>query len=473
MINTFRNFTKKKFAGLLLIIVIIIAFGFGGFGGGFMSNNQNNIVKINKTNVTTQDFINYINQSGISQQAIKENLNNNIIEELLSGLVSTTLLSLEVKDFDIMLSENSLLRRIKLNNNFIDENGTFQRIKYEKFLLENNISASTFEQRLKERELQKNLFDFIGAGTISPKFLISKLFENENKKLELDFINLDDFYKKSNEFNDEDLLKFIDENNDQLKVEYIDFKYATINPKNLIGVDEFNQTFFDKIDKIENNVLNGINFDEIISEFSLKSNTVNDYKYSDNSNDVEKKIYEIRSNNFDIFENNEDFIIYQIDNIKERKPDINDDQIKDEILKLVVQKSKFDYNKKLLKQIKDKKFNNNEFLRLGKNQIQSLTLSSVRDNKKFEINSVQMLYSLPVNTFTLINDENNKVYLVKINNYEDVDLIKDTDKFKTYISKENTNNRNAILKSYDIFLNSKYKVNINQKAINNVKNLFQ
>ena len=471
--NTTKYLNKNKIGGIILIIVIVIAFGFGGFGGGFMSNNQNNIVKINKTNVTTQDFINYINQSGISQQAIKENLNNNIIEELLSGLVSTTLLSLEVKDFDIMLSENSLLRRIKLNNNFIDENGTFQRIKYEKFLLENNISASTFEQRLKERELQKNLFDFIGAGTISPKFLISKLFENENKKLELDFINLDDFYKKSNEFNDEDLLKFIDENNDQLKVEYIDFKYATINPKNLIGVDEFNQTFFDKIDKIENNVLNGINFDEIISEFSLKSKTVNDYKYSDNSNDVEKKIYEIRSNNFDIFENNEDFIIYQIDNIKERKPDINDDQIKDEILKLVVQKSKFDYNKKLLKQIKDKKFNNNEFLRLGKNQIQSLTLSSVRDNKKFEINSVQMLYSLPVNTFTLINDENNKVYLVKINNYEDVDLIKDTNKFKTYISKENTNNRNAILKSYDIFLNSKYKVNINQKAINNVKNLFQ
>ena len=471
--NTTKYLNKNKIGGIILIIVIVIAFGFGGFGGGFMSNNQNNIVKINKTNVTTQDFINYINQSGISQQAIKENLNNNIIEELLSGLVSTTLLSLEVKDFDIMLSENSLLRRIKLNNNFIDENGTFQRIKYEKFLLENNISASTFEQRLKERELQKNLFDFIGAGTISPKFLISKLFENENKKLELDFINLDDFYKKSNEFNDEDLLKFIDENNDQLKVEYIDFKYATINPKNLIGVDEFNQTFFDKIDKIENNVLNGINFDEIISEFSLKSNTVNDYKYSDNSNDVEKKIYEIRSNNFDIFENNEDFIIYQIDNIKEKKPDINDDQIKDEILKLVVQKSKFDYNKKLLEQIKDKKFNNNEFLRLGKNQIQSLTLSSVRDNKKFEINSVQMLYSLPVNTFTLINDENNKVYLVKINNYEDVDLIKDTNKFKTYISKENTNNRNAILKSYDIFLNSKYKVNINQKAINNVKNLFQ
>ena len=40
MINPFKELTKKKIGGLVLIIVIIIAFGFGGFGGGFMSNNQ-------------------------------------------------------------------------------------------------------------------------------------------------------------------------------------------------------------------------------------------------------------------------------------------------------------------------------------------------------------------------------------------------------------------------------------------------
>ena len=47
-----KNFTKKKFAGLLLIIVIIIAFGFGGFGGGFNIGNQNNIAKINNINIS-------------------------------------------------------------------------------------------------------------------------------------------------------------------------------------------------------------------------------------------------------------------------------------------------------------------------------------------------------------------------------------------------------------------------------------
>ena len=167
-----KYLNKNKIGALVLIIIIIIAFGFGGFGGGFLSNNQNNIVKINKTNVTTKDLIDYINQSGISEQAIQDNLNNNIIEELLSSLISTTLLDLEVKDFNIKISQNSLSKKIKFNKNFQDESGAFQRLKYEKFLLENNLSAPLFEKRLKDREMQK-LFDFIGAGTVSENFSYS------------------------------------------------------------------------------------------------------------------------------------------------------------------------------------------------------------------------------------------------------------------------------------------------------------
>ncbi len=471
---SFRKYlNKNKIGGLILIIVIIIAFGFGGFGGGFLSNNQNNIAKINKTNITKQDLINYINQSGISQKAIQDNLNNNIIEELLSGLVSTALLNLEIKDFEIKFSKNSLLKKIKLNDNFFDKDKIFQRTKYEKFLLENNISAPIFEKRLKDRELQKKLFDFIGAGTVSPKFLVKKLFENENKKLEIDFINLESFYKKDDEINNQELRKFIDENSDRLKVEYIDFKYSLINPQNLIGINEFNQEFFDKIDQIENNILNGVSFDAIISEFDLNANTINNYKYSDKGDSIEKKIYEVRNNRFDIFEKGENFIIYKIDNIQEKKPDLNDKETKDDIIKLVVQKNKFDYNQNLLEQIRDKKFTKNNFFELGKSKIQSLTLNSINDNKKFKINSVQILYSLPINKFTLVNDEKNKIYLVRVKNYIDIELDKNNEDYKTFISKENTRIRNSILKSYDFFLNDKYNVNINQIAINNVKNLFE
>ena len=41
----------------------------------------------------------------------------------------------------------------------------------------------------------------------------------------------------------------------------------------------------------------------------------------------------------------------------------------------------------------------------GKNLIQNTKLNSIKDNKKFEINSVKILYSLPENSFTLISDD--------------------------------------------------------------------
>ena len=464
---------KSRIGGLILIIVIIIAFGFGGFGGGFLSNNQNNVAKINKTNVTTQDLINYINQSGVSQKVIQENINNNVIEDLLSGLVSVILLGLEIDDFNIKISQNSLSEKIKLNKNFYNDDGKFERLKYEKFLLENNISAPLFEKRLKDRELQKKLFDLVGAGSVSPKFLVNKLYETENTSLNIEFINLDKFYKKSNEITEEELIQFIDENDDQLKVEYIDFKYVLLNPLNLIGVDEFNQDFFDKIDQVENNILNGIEFDDIISKLNLNAKKIEDYKYSETSDEILKKIYSVRANNFDIFENSENYVIYKIENLEMKKPDLNDDQTKKEILELVTQKNKFDYNRSLLEKIRDRSFTEEDFINLGTNEIQSLKLNSIKDNKKFEINSVQMLYSLPLKSITLINDENDNIYLAKINSYDNANLQISSEDYDQYSSKENTRIKNGILKTYDLFLNQKYNVDINQAAINNVKNLFQ
>ena len=142
-------------------------------------------------------------------------------------------------------------------------------------------------------------------------------------------------------------------------------------------------------------------------------------------------------------------------------------------MELISQKNKFDYNRGLLEKIQNKEFTEDDFLNLGKDQIKSIKLNSIRDNNTFEINSVQMLYSLPLNSFTLINDENDNIYLAKIKDYDDMTKQMEQKDFEKFLSKENTKIRNDILKSYDLFLNKKYNVDINQIAINNVKNLFQ
>ena len=355
MIETLKNFGGKKVGGIILIAVIVIAFGFGGFGGGFSTNNQNNIAKVNKTNVTTQDFMNYLNDSGISQQAIRENLDNNIIEELLSGLISRTLIDLEIEDFDLSITKLIVLKKIKENKNFLDENNVFQRTKYEKFLLTNNMSAPMFELQLKNRELEKHLFDFIGAGTVTPNFLIEKKFEDENKSLDLEYFAMTNFYKEKEDYTELEIKKFVNDNKDQLKREYIDFKYAVLNPENLIGLNEFNQDFFNEIDKIENKISQGDNLETILKNINVSVAEVKEYAPSSIKKINEDKIYSKRSSKIDLIENGDNFLLYSITDQYDRNPDLTDKDIKNGIRELVYRKGKFELNKSVLEKIQKKR----------------------------------------------------------------------------------------------------------------------
>ena len=468
-----KKFGVKKLGGLVLIVIIIIAFGFGGFGGGFSTNNQNNIAKINKTNVTTQDFMNYLNQSGISQQAIRENLDNNIIEELLSGLISTTLIDLEVEDFNLSITELTVLKKIKENKNFHDENDVFQRTKYEKFLLSNNMSAPMFELQLKNRELQKHLFDFIGAGTITPDFLTKKKFEDENKSLNLEYFAMENLYKKKENFTENEINKFLDENKDQLKKEYIDFRYAELNPKILIGLEEFNQDFFDEIDKIENKISNGDDFQSIIQNIKTDIKKIKKFTPSSTKRVNEDLIYSKRSTEIDLIESEDSFLLYSIAKKYDLSPDITNQDTKNEIKELAYQKEKFDLNRSVLEEIQNKKFDDNKFKEMAGDNKEYSIISSIEDDSKFEASSVKMLYSLPINSYTLVSDEDDKIYLVKLLNSKK-NIFSETDEnYLSYVSKENTNTRKSIIQSYDQLLNSKYQVQLNQKTIDRVKNYFK
>ena len=473
MIETLKNFGVKKLGGVILIVIIVIAFGFGGFGGGFSTNNQNNIAKINKTNVTTQDFMDYLNQSNISQQAIRENLDKNIIEELLSGLISTTLIDLEIKDFDLSITDLTVLKKIKENKNFHDENGAFQRTKYEKFLLSNNMSAPLFEIQLKSRELQKHLFDLIGAGTITPDFLIKKKFEEQNKTLDIEYFAMSSQYKEKNNYTNEELEQFVKENADQLKRDFIDFKYAILNPKNLIGLEEFNQDFFDEIDKIENKISQGDTFDAILENINVDIKEVNKFVASSAMESNEDIIYSKKSTKLDIIENGDNFLLYSITDKYELAADLNDEATRDDMIELVYRKGKFDLNRSVLEEIQKKEFDNNKFNEMGANNLKTISLNSINDHNTFEENSVKILYSLPINSFTLVSDKNNEIYLVKVINSKDNPYSENDDNYLKFVQNQNTEKRKSILASYDQLLNNKYNVQLNQKTIDRVKNYFK
>jgi peptidyl-prolyl cis-trans isomerase D len=335
------------------------------------------------------------------------------------------------------------------------------------------MNAAIYEIKLKNNILQKELFTYISGGARSPKFLINKHFIEKNRKLDIQFISLNKFYKKTDKFTNQEIKKFIDENSSKLKQDFIDFSYIIITPKNLIGLDEFNQAFFDGIDKIDNMISKDIDFKTIINELNIKPIIKKNYINLENNETIENKIYNSRKDKIEILEDNGTFIFYQIDNINSKLPGLDDEKFIKQIKNLLFQKGKFEFNKNILDQLNKKKFNEASFKKLGNEKIEKIQLNSVTDINKFEINSVKILYSLPINAFTLITDKKDNIFVARVISYEDISISQNSNEFNKISNEASAENRNGILKSYDYLLNNKYKVIVNEKTLVRVKNYFR
>ena len=473
MLNNIRNFSKTIFAKILLVI-IIVPFVFWGMGGVFSSGNTNTIVKINNYSISTQDFIDYLNQSKLDQNVIKKNINNGVIEELLSGLISTTLLDMEIKKLNLSISENTLIKKIKNNKLFLDDNGKFSRTKYEKFLLSQNLTAPIFEKKLKNNELKKQLFAYISGGIKSPAFITNTVYKEQTGKLEIDFINLENIYKKKNTLTEIEIKDFINENSEKLKEEYIDFSYIKITPKSLIGSDEFNNEFFNKIDDLENKISNNINFEALSAELKIVPTTKKKFIVRSNDNDIDKLVYENRiANKVQLIEKDDYYLLFNVNKINNILPSLDDAKFLNKMRNILFDKIKFEYNKDLLDKINSEKFDQNDFNKIGLNNIKNLKLTSIRDSEKFTVESVKILYTLPINSYTLVNNEKNDIFLVKIKNLSVENIQKTSEQYSNYIKQANMKLRDGLYSSYDYFLNETYEVNVNQKTLERVKSYFK
>ncbi len=477
MLNNIRKFSKTIFAKII-IAIIIVPFVFWGMGSVFNSGNTNTIVKINNKSISAQDFLDHLRFSNISSEIIKANIDKEILEKFLNDLISKELVEMEIKKFNLMITEKTLAREIRKNKEFFDEDGFFSRSKYEKFLISQNLDAPSFEIILKERMLKNNLFNFIGGGVASPYFFSNNVYKDENKKIDVKLLNLSKLYKKKEDFTEDEIKNYIKNNKKSFQRELIDFSYAKITPQNLIGSDEFNDVFFEKIDEIENKIFNGDSFQNIIFDYKINFKDKIGFLPSDNENNkIENKIYQNKnSDKIQIIEEQDFFVLYSINKIYEADVNFENDEIKQKVLTQLFEKNKNDFNFELFKKISAKTFNDNELKSLSsKNniEIQSLKIKSVTDDVFLNKESLELIYSMPENSFMLITDKERKVYVAKIEKISSQNLITQNDKIKEYENKSNFMIKDNIYSTYDILLNKDYKVKINQKTLERVKNYFK
>ena len=473
MLNTLRNFSKTKLAGIL-IGIIIIPFVFWGMGSVFSGGNTNNIAKINNETISTQELLNYINQTRMDNEYIKENIDNKVIEKIVSSIVSIKLLDMEINDLNIMITDKTLANKIKNNEVFLDDKKQFSRIKYEKFLLENNITAPDFEIRFRNEELKKKLFAYVGGGIKSPYFLNNKIYINKNKEVEVKYLDLDAVY--NTETPDTEIEQFIKDNEENLKEEVIDFSYAKITPSNLIDSDEFNNEFFKKIDEIENSILNDSSIEDIRKIYDLKIEYLSNYNNEDKNNEIFKEIYEKRNDEkIQLLDKNDYYLLFEVTKINKVLPSKSEIKFIERVKENLILKKKYEYNKDLFQKIQDKKFNNDEFVKISKNgeNLLNETIKSLDDNSIFDKDSVSLIYSLPENSFVLLTNDNNKIFLAKINKIYTKNLPKNDTENSEYLEISNNKIVEEIYSSYDLALSKKYKVKVFQNTLDRIKNNFK
>ncbi len=469
MISKFKSITNSKISWVI-VALIAIPFVFWGMGDVFTRGNTNNVAKINNETISIKDFIDHISVSRLDENVIRENLENNIFEELLSQLISQELMKMEIQNLQLNFSDKTLKDKIVNNKIFLDDNNNFSRTKYEKFLLENNFSASQFENKLKSNELQKVLFNYINGGLVIPKFFINKKFIDENRLIEIDFVNLQENYKK--DFSSIEIDEYIKSNKEKLKKDFINFSYVKISPENLLDANEYNDEFFRIIDDIDNKILNNVDIKLIAKQYDLKLEVVKNYYPYDKKFEL---IYSKKNstNEVNLIDNNDHYLLFKINNVENRLPDISSNQFRKEINLILKNQFRFEYNKKLLDDIQNKSLKYDDLNNFtNSNGVENLTISSVNDNTKFSVDAIKLIYSLPEKSFVLINDPLNNIYLAYIKKIDIVDQIAQND-LKNYLLKSNSEIRDTLYSSYDIYLSEKYEIKVFQNTIERLKNNFR
>ena len=149
-----------------------------------------------------------------------------------------------------------------------------------------------------------------------------------------------------------------------------------------------------------------------------------------------------------------------------------DEEFLNEIKEILYNKNKYEYNQNLFSKISAKKFSDSDFYNLikDKNKFNKTKIMSVKDNNIFEINSVELIYSMPIKSFLLVTDEKQGIYLLKILNMKNNDEKKSNEET---LAQTKNKIKNEIYSSYDQFLNQNYKVEINYNTLERTENYFK
>ena len=476
---------SKSFFVKLLVGIIILPFVFWGMGDVFRGGNLNVIATIDSKKVTTQEFISYFKQLNLTEAQIKNLPKTDLMEKALSEYIGRKVMALEIEKSGITINDNSLRDIIKSDNLFFKDN-KFSRTEYEKFLLKSNVTAPAFEQNIVKQESRRQFLSFLAGGITIPNILVENEFNKENQTKTIKYINLEKYYS-SKKPSEEKIKELYDKNKNLFIEEFKSIQYAEINPQIISGNTEYDKAFFKQLDILENKVLDGQSFEEASKENNLKiikiksingsKKNKNDKKIKDLSDNLFKKIYSIKNEKSpEVLKVDGKYFLAEIESIERVNKPMDDSDVLKTINAQINFQNKIKNNSSIIKDIsmggfdeaKMEKFANDNNLELKEYKILNL-----KQNEIFTEGFIKRIFLTKDGEIDLITDSTlTKSFLILAVKTQYKKITKNSNEFEQYEAKARLNLVNKIYRTFDENLNKKYKVELNKRTIDRVKNSF-
>ena len=476
---------SKSFFVKLLVGIIILPFVFWGMGDVFRGGNQNVIATIDSKKVSTQEFMNYLNRLNLNEEQIKSLPKTDLIEKTLAQFIGRKVMALEIEKSGITVNDNSLRDIIKNDKSFFKDN-KFSRTEYEKFLLTSNITAPTFEQNIVEQESRRQFLSFIAGGITIPNILVENAFKKENQTKTIKFIDLEKYHSNKKP-SQEKIKKLYDKNKNLFVEEFKSIQFAELTTQAISGSDEYDEAFFKQLDILENKVLDGQSFEKSSREKDLKIITINSIdsnkKDKNNkivknlSNNLFKKIYLIKNEKIpEVLKVDNKYYLAEIKSIELNNLPITDSNVLKTINSQLNFQNKIKNNTSIIKDIsmggfdkvKMEKFANDNNLK-----IKDYEISNLKQNEIFTEGIIKRIFLIKDGEINLVtNSELTKNFLVLGIKTQYKKIEKGSIEFEKYEAKARLNLINNIYKTFDENLNERYKVELNKRTIDRVKNSF-
>jgi hypothetical protein len=314
--------------------------------------------------------------------------------------------------------------------------------------------------------------------------LIEKEFNNENQIKTIQYLQLDELYKKV-KIKEEEIKKTYESNKKLFVQEYKKINFTELLPNNLTGQKKYNEAYFGKVDEVENAILDGSKLEKFVKKYSLSLSTItetNRLKKDRSGKDILKINDILFSKLFNVVDIkkpkliniNNKYYLGEVVKIEKINKTLKDKEIKKAITSQLKIKYIIEKNSSIVKKMSEEKFKKEQFNKFGKDngiEIKKITLQGIKNESIFPSSIIKEIFNVNDGELQLITDSMlTKNYIILAEKTEKLPFNKNTKNYSQYKSRAKMRIANQIYKTYDESINDKYDVEINQKVLSRIKN---